>query len=132
VIPGEVAERVVRLAGKESPLQKKHQVCIDHVAIANYPSGYESRLVRAFPIWPKVRLWALEQHDLALTKLERSNDRDIRDVMFLAKSGLIKRDTLVALFETEFAPYITGRTPTWHRTTLNMWIDACWPNDRHN
>ena len=40
---------------------------------------------------------------------------------------LIKRDTLVDRYEAELEPYITGPTPTWHRTTLKMWIDACWP-----
>ena len=128
VIPREVAEQIVRLAGKGSALQKKHRAYIDHVGVANYPVDYESRLVRAFPIWSKVRLWALEAHDLALTKLERSNERDIRDVIFLAQSGLINGHTLVDRFETELEPYITGRTPVWHRATLNMWVDACWPN----
>ncbi|MBK5290654.1 MAG: hypothetical protein JJE04_03035 [Acidobacteriia bacterium] len=59
--------------------------------------------------------------------MERSAERDIRDVMYLAQAGLIDRDTLIARFEAEMEPYITGRTPTWHRTTLNMWIDSCWP-----
>jgi hypothetical protein len=62
-----------------------------------------------------------------LTKLERSNERDIRDVIFLSQAGFINRDTLISRFATEMEPYITGRTPTWHRTTLNMWVDACWP-----
>ncbi len=127
VIPRQVASRVVQLAGKGSALHEKHRVCIDHVGIANYPDNYESRLVRAFPVWPNVRLWALEPHDLALTKLERSIERDIRDVIFLAQAGLIDRDTLVSRFEAELEPYITGRTATWHRTTLKMWIEACWP-----
>lgn len=140
VIPPEAARRVVDLAGKGSPLQKKHKVYIDHVGVASGPDDYENRLVRAFPIWPKVRLWALEPHDLALTNgarfestlLERSNDRDIRDVMFLAQAGLITRDTLISRFENELEPYITGRTPTWNRTTLKMWVDACWPSDGTN
>ncbi|MEP6960438.1 MAG: DUF6036 family nucleotidyltransferase [Acidobacteriota bacterium] len=127
VIPKQVADRIVEIAGKESRLQKKHHVYIDHVHVANYPDNYESRLVHAFPLWSKVRLWALEPHDLALTKLERSAERDIRDVMFLAQAGLINRGTLIARFEVEMEPYITGPTPTWHRTTLNMWIDSCWP-----
>jgi hypothetical protein len=93
----------------------------------NWTLNSTSRLVRAFPVWPNVRLWALEPHDLALTKLERSIERDIRDVIFLAQAGLIDRDTLVARFEAELEPYITGRTATWHRTTLKMWIEACWP-----
>lgn len=127
VIPSDAAQRVAELAGKGSPLQKKHRVYIDHVGVANYPDDYGSRLVRVFPVWPKVRLWALEPHDLALTKLERSNDRDIRDVMYLAQAGLINQETLISRFEAELEPYITGRTPTWNRTTLNMWVDACWP-----
>lgn len=127
VIPPGVARRVAELAGKGSPLQKKHRVYIDHAAVANYPDDYESRLVRVFPVWRKVRLWALEAHDLALTKLERSNDRDIRDVLYLAQAGLIERETLLSRFEKELAPYLAGRTPTWHRTTLAMWVDACWP-----
>ena len=127
VIPAQIAQRLTELAGRGSMLHKKHKVYIDHVGIANYPADYEDRLVGAFPIWANVRLWALEPHDLTLTKLERSNDRDIRDVMFLAQAGLIHRDTLVARFETELEPHISGRTPTWNETTLKMWIDACWP-----
>ena len=56
VIPLQAAQRVTELAGKGSPLQRKHRVYIDHVAVSNYPDAYESRLVRAFPIWPNVRL----------------------------------------------------------------------------
>src|SRR5512141_2304271 len=71
VVPGQVASRVVQLAGKGCALHEKHKVYIDHVGVANYPENYENRLVRAFPVWPNVRLWALEPHDLALTTLER-------------------------------------------------------------
>ena len=93
----------------------------------DYPIHCADRFIRVFPLWPRVRLWALEPHDLALTKLERSNDRDIRDVMFLAQAGWITRDVLISRFEAEMEPFIANRTPTWNRTTLNMWIDACWP-----
>lgn len=84
-------------------------------------------MVRVFLVWFKVRLWALEPHDLALTKLKRSNDRDIREVTYLAQTGLIVRETLISRFETELEPYITGRTLTWSLATLKMWVDACWP-----
>ena len=96
--------------------------------MANYPDSYEGRLIRIFPLWSNVRLWALEPHDLALTKLERSSERDIQDVIYLAKAGHINQDTLLARFETEMEPYITGRTPTWHRNALDMWIESCWPS----
>jgi hypothetical protein len=85
VIPREVAEQVVPLAGKGPALQEIYRVYMDQVGAANYPADYEGRLVRAFPVWPKVRLWALEPHGLALTKLERSIERNIRDVIFLER-----------------------------------------------
>ena len=128
VIPSDVAIQAGEIAGRGSALQKRHRVFIDQVRVVNYPADYEDRLVRIFPLWSKVRLWALEAHHLALTKLERSNDRDIRDVIFLVKAGWINNATLVSRFETGLEPYITGRTPNWNRTTLQMWIDACWPS----
>lgn len=127
VIPPGEANRVSEIAGKASPLRKSHKVYIDHVTICSYPDSYPSRLIRVFPLWQKVRLWALEPHDLALTKLERSNDRDIRDVIFLAQAGLITREILLQRFEAELEPYLTGRTPNWNRSTLQMWISSCWP-----
>jgi hypothetical protein len=104
-----------------------HRVFNDQVGVANFADSYEGRLQRAWPVWKKLRLWVPEPHDLALTKLERSNERDIRDVMFLAQAGLISRGKLMARFEGEMEPYLRGPTPTWHRTALNMWIEACWP-----
>ena len=127
VIPRQSADRIALLAGKGSDLHRKHHVYIDRVGFANYPCDYQKRLVRVFPLWSNVRLWALEPHDLALTKLDRSNDRDIRDVIFLTQAELMDRGVLIARFETELEPYLVGPTPTWHRTTLDMWIDACWP-----
>jgi hypothetical protein len=59
-----------------------------------------------------------------------TNERDIRDVMFLAQAGLIDRATLVARFDTEMRSYLVGPTPTWHQTTLNMWIESCWPSGK--
>jgi hypothetical protein len=108
------------LAGRDSPHYRKHRLHIEFVGVANHPDDYQSRLIRAFPLWQKVPLWALEPHDLALTKLDRSNERDIRDVMFLAQAGLIHRATLVERFDTEMRSYLVGPTPTWHQTTLNM------------
>lgn len=127
VTPRQMISIVSSSAGAGSPLHRKHRVFIDHAGVANFPENYESRMTRAYPSWLKVRLWVLEAHDLALTKLERSNERDIRDVMFLARAGLINSDTLTARYQSEMEPYLTGRTPTWHQTTLKMWLESCWP-----
>jgi hypothetical protein len=104
IVPKKAIDRISQIAGRGSNLQKKYGVCIDHVRVANYPDHYESRLVRIFPNWLKLRLWALEPHDLALSKLERSAERDIRDVIYLAQAGLIERDTLVAASQARWSP----------------------------
>ena len=41
--------------------------------------------------------------------------------------GATREWMLILRYETELEPYITGRTPTWNRTTLQMWVGACWP-----
>jgi len=127
VAPAQMRTVVSSLAGKGSPLHRRYGVYIDHVGVANFPDSYEDRLIRAFPVWTRLRMFVLEAHDLALTKLDWSNQRDIRDIMYLAQAGLMDRKTLVARYESEMKPYLMGRTPTWHDTTLRMWIEACWP-----
>lgn len=127
VTPANARERVEKAAGIGSALHRRYRVYLDPVNVASFPEDYERRVVRIFPAWANLRLWALEPHDLALTKLERSNDRDIRDVIYLAQAGLLDRKTLLRRFETELEPHTTGRTPTWNRTTLQMWLDTCWP-----
>jgi len=126
--PRAAMQPVLALAGKGSESQRRHRVYVDYCGVAQYPESYETRLTRVFPIWGRVRLWALEPHDLALTKLDRSIERDVRDVMYLAQAGLIQQDVLVERFAAEWEPYMVGKTPTWHRTTLRMWIAACWPD----
>jgi hypothetical protein len=56
--------------------------------------------------------------------LERRKHDSIQG--YLAQAGLINQATLVARFESEMEPYRTGPTPTWHRTTLNMWMETGW------
>jgi hypothetical protein len=101
IAPQQMRAAISDAAGKGSALHTKHRVFIDQVGVANFPDNYASRIQRAWPVWTKLRLWVPEPHDLALTKLERSNERDIRDVTFLARAGLIKRDTLLARFVSE-------------------------------
>ena len=127
VVPAKVAKQIEAMAGKGSPLHQKHRVYVERVGVASHPDGYESRLIRVFPFWSRLKLWALEAHDLALTKLERSIDRDLQDVMHLARAGFLQRETLTERYWSEMRPHLGGPTPTWHDTTLKMWIDACWP-----
>lgn len=78
IIPHMALGEISAIAGRGSILQKKHRVRIDYVQVANYPDNSESRLIRIFPIWSNLRLWALEPHDLALTKLTQFRTRHAR------------------------------------------------------
>jgi hypothetical protein len=127
VVPVQAKNQIEALAGKGSPLHRKHRVYLERVGVASFPDIYESRLIHIFPFWRRLKLWALEAHDLALTKLERSIDRDLQDVMYLARAGFLQRETLIERYRSEMRPYLSGPTPSWHDTTMKMWIDACWP-----
>ncbi len=117
-----------RMAGRGSALARKHKVHLEFVGVATLPHSYESRLVRICRKWRRLKLRVLEPHDLALSKLERSAERDIQDVMHLASRGLIKREALLKRYEEELRPYLTGKTPIWNDSTLRMWVEACWPD----
>jgi hypothetical protein len=127
VVPNREIQRLVELGGRDSKLARSYRAHIEFVGVATPPDGYASRLIRIFPSLLRLRLWALEAHDLALSKLERSADRDLQDVVHLARIGLINRATLVKRYEEELRPYLSGKTPTWNDSTLKMWVEACWP-----
>ena len=55
VIPQGAAERVAEIAGKGSPLQKKHRVSIDHVGISSYPSSCHPQLRPARPLFKSLQ-----------------------------------------------------------------------------
>jgi hypothetical protein len=86
---------LIEVAGKESALRRKHGVYLDVVTVASVPAGYLSRLTPLYPgSWNLLRLFALEAHDLALSKLERNFERDRADVEHLARSGYLKAPIL--------------------------------------
>lgn len=77
---------IARLAGKGSPLHKRHRVYVDVVGVATVPEDHESRLTTLSSddfrhLWVR----AFERHDLVLAKLERNSDRDREDVAVLAR-----------------------------------------------
>ena len=58
------------LAGQGSPLHKKYGLYLQHVGIVNVPEDDKSRLQEMFPNhYKKLRLFALDPYDLALSEL---------------------------------------------------------------
>ena len=129
VVPYASSVPLLDLAGKGSPLQKKHGIYLDVITVATAPEGYAARVTPLYPgVWRNLHLCVLEAHDLALTKLERNFERDRADVAHLARGGYLKAATLRARYYEEFRPYLIGRE-SWHDQTLELWLDAYFPGE---
>src|SRR5579871_4190737 len=114
VVPTSSSPQLVELAGKESKLRRKHGIYLDVVTVATAPADYASRLIPLYPgQWTRLHLFALEAHDLALTKLERNFERDRADVEHLARRGYLAASTLRKRYIEELRPYVIGRE-SWH------------------
>lgn len=91
-----------------------------------HPVDYAGRLIPLFPAtWNRLRLYALEAHDVALTKLERNFERDRDDVQQLAQAGHLNPATLRERYTEELRPYLLSRHD-WHDQTLQLWLGSCW------
>jgi uncharacterized nucleotidyltransferase DUF6036 len=81
VVPHDAMATVQQIAGIESPLARKHRVHVQHVAVASLPESYAERLTEIVSgVFQRLRLLALDPHDLALSKLARNSPIDRDDV----------------------------------------------------
>jgi hypothetical protein len=91
--------------------------------MADYPEGYESRLIDITPRnFKKLQLKVFELHDIVLAKVARNAPRDRSDVEFLAKKGLLDKNLLRERFEKELRPnLITGEARSVQ--TMELWLE---------
>lgn len=123
VVPN-VQRDLVDLAGRDSPLHKKYKVYLDVVTVATPPEDYEERLLPILTgTWTHLHLFALEAHDLALTKLQRNIDRDRDDVQKLASAGYLKPNILKHRYYDEIRLYLIGPAEQ-HDLTLKLWLES--------
>ncbi len=121
-----VRSELLQIAGKGSALHRKYRVYLDAVTVTTPPEDYEERLVPMFPgTWRRLQLFALEAHDLALSKLERNFERDRDDVQQLARAGYLRPEVLSERYYSELRPLISHEDR--HDLTLRLWIDSYWP-----
>ena len=124
VVPHAAMATLQEIAGVESPLARKHRVNFQHVGVASVPESYAERLIEFFPErFRRLRLLALDPHDLALSKLTRNSPIDRDDVAGLAKAVPLDANLLRARYRRELRPIIIG-DPERHDRTLEMWIEA--------
>jgi Nucleotidyltransferase of unknown function (DUF6036) len=124
VVPN-LRANLVEIAGKGSPLHSEHKIFLDPVTVATPPENYQDRLVPMFPdAWSRLQLYALEAHDLALSKLERNIERDRDDVHQLARAGHIRPDVLRDRYYSELRPNLANEAR--HDLTLQLWLESYW------
>jgi hypothetical protein len=121
-------DNVEALAGLGSKLHRKYRLYMQYVGIATPPADYAQRLTLMFPLapWKRLRLFALDATDVALSKLERNADRDREDFLRLARAGYINRQILQDRYYQELRPYLLSKV-SWHDKTLQLWLEMAWP-----
>jgi hypothetical protein len=114
---------IARLAGRGSPLHKRHRVYIDIVTVADVPDDYDTRLV-AMDVegLARLRLKVFERHDLVLAKLCRNIDRDREDVWRLSVALVSTSTSCGSGTKEELRPKL-GR-PEREDLTLRLWIET--------
>jgi hypothetical protein len=96
------AQSIRQLGARAGPLHKKYKIYLDFVAVACVPEDYEDRLTEMYPrAFERLRLFALDPYDLALSKLERNIERDRVDVLFLARTIPFDLQVLQACYTKE-------------------------------
>jgi hypothetical protein len=124
VVPHEATTMLQEIAGIGSPLAKKHRLYFQHVGVVSLPESYAERLAELFrKTFQRLRLFALDPHDLALSKLTRNSPIDRDDVAQLAKAVPLSAVLLRTRYQRELRPIIIG-DPERHDRTLEMWIEA--------
>ena len=125
VKPSGALPELMALAKEGSPLHETHGVYLDHVTVTTYPDSYAERLTEMFPgVFQRLRLYALDPYDLALSKLERHYEHDREDVLYLAEKIPLDVDKLRALYEEEMRPYLGNGNQIKADLTMKLWIEA--------
>ena len=123
-IPSNTVTDLDSIAGQGSALARKYGLYFQHVTVADVPEGYADRLAELFPgQFGRLRMLALEVHDLVLAKLVRNSPVDLEDAMFLAKTGKLDETVLSQRYEQELRPYLANERR--HDLTLRLWLEAC-------
>jgi Nucleotidyltransferase of unknown function (DUF6036) len=122
-IPSRSTPILLELAGRDSRLASEHHVHLQLAALASLPDGYEARLVEIAPgTLARLRLFAPEAHDLALSKLARNHQIDRDDVAYLVKAIPLDAALLRERYVTELRPGIIGDLAS-HDLTLDLWLE---------
>jgi hypothetical protein len=100
----DLEQKAIELLGEGSALAQTLGLYLDPVpqGLPPLPSGFRRRCVALPGNWKVLRLWILEVHDLAATKLRSFRPKDREDLQALCDRGLLNaaklRESLDAAF----------------------------------
>jgi hypothetical protein len=127
IIPFPALRILQELAGEGSALARKFGLYFQYFGMASYPDSYADRLLPLLPgRFKNIRLFALEAHDLALSKLARNNPVDREDVARVAAIVPLDPNVLRRRYSEELRHTLTGDIEV-HDRTLEMWLAAYFP-----
>jgi hypothetical protein len=122
ITPRDPDLKIVSLTGEGSALHKKYGVYLDKVTVAKLPIDHDERLTEMFPgAFSKLRLFAVDPYDLALSKIERNLERDQDDVLYLARTIPLDIEILRKRYIEELRPDLF--VPEREDLTLKLWIE---------
>jgi hypothetical protein len=101
----ELEERAAALFGKGTARAEAIGLYLDLVAqgLPPVPQWFRKRSTAVPGLWRVLRLWELEPHDDAATKLKSFRPQDRQDLQFLCDAGLLRAGDLTASLESAFA-----------------------------
>ena len=128
IVPPDALHVLQAIAGPESALARRYRVHFQHVTVASLPESYAERLTELFPDrFGNLRLFVLDPHDLALSKLARNSPVDRDDVAHLARTVPLDPDVLRRRYRQDLRPLVIGDRER-HDRTLEMWIQSYFPS----
>jgi len=123
-VPSDSIIDLEQIAGRGSALSKKHGLYFQYVTVADVPEDYADRLTELYrDYFSRLRLLALEVHDLVLAKLVRNSPVDLEDAKFLAQAGKLDESVFQERYQKELRPNLANEKR--HDLTLKLWLDAC-------
>lgn len=96
--------KALELFGKDTPNAERLGLYLDPVpqVLPPVPQGFRKRCRQVEGSWKVLRLWRLEPHDLAATKLKSFRSGDRQDLQFLCDQGLLNPTDLRRSLELAF------------------------------
>ena len=108
-IPANAVSDLQNIAGQGSALSQEYGLYFQYVTVADVPDDYAIRLEGVFSgEFARLRLFALEVHDLVLAKLVRNSPVDLEDAKFLARTARLDEAVLKQRYEKELRPYLAN------------------------